>query len=110
MTSQTDKAKQFAERHKRGEPIVLLNIWDAGSARAVEAGGAEALATGSHSVAGALGYEDGEAAPLEDVVWMLARICAATELPVSHDTERGYGETPDQVGESCALGLGLHIT
>ncbi len=106
MTSQTEKAKQFAGRHTPGEPIVLLNIWDAGSARAVEAGGAQALATGSHSVAGALGYEDGEAAPLEDVVWMLARICAATELPVSHDTERGYGDTPEQVGESCARVIG----
>lgn len=106
MTSQTEKARQFAELHKPGDPIILLNIWDAGTAHAVQAGGAKALATGSHSVAGALGYEDGEAAPLEDVVWMLARICAATDLPVSHDTERGYGETPGDVGESCASVIG----
>lgn len=106
MTSQTEKAETFAELHKRREPLILLNIWDAGTARAVQAGGAKALATGSHSVAGALGYEDGEAAPLEDVLWMLERICAATDLPVSHDTERGYGETPGQVGESCARVIG----
>lgn len=106
MTSQTERARHFADLHKPGEPIILLNIWDAGTARAVEAGGAKALATGSHSVASALGYEDGEATPLQDVVWMLSRICAATELPVSHDTERGYGETPAEVGESCARIIG----
>lgn len=102
MTSQTDKARQFADLHQPCEPIILLNIWDAGTARAVAASGAQALATGSHSVAEALGYDDGEAAPFEDVLWMLKRICAATDLPVSHDTERGYGETPGEVGESCS--------
>lgn len=101
MTSQTDKAATFARLHKPGEPIVLFNIWDAGSARAVEKADAVALATGSHSIAEALGHEDGEAAPLDDMVWMLERICASTDLPVSHDTERGYGETPDAVAQTC---------
>ena len=79
----------------------MFNIWDAGSARAVETAGAKALATGSHPIANALGLEDGEGAPLEDMLWVLSHICAATDLPVSHDTERGYGKTPDEVAATC---------
>ena len=101
MTSQADKAAAFAKLHRPGEPVVLFNIWDAGSARAVENAGAVTLATGSHSIAEALGHEDGEAAPFDDMVWMLERICASTDLPVSHDTERGYGATPDAVAQTC---------
>lgn len=101
MTDQTAKARAFAALHVKGEPMVLMNIWDAASARTVEAAGARALATGSHAVAEMLGHDDGERAPLSDMVWMLERICAATHLPVSHDTERGYGETPEAVAASC---------
>lgn len=46
----------FALLHQPGKPLVLFNIWDAGSARAVAGAGAAALASGSASVAGALGY------------------------------------------------------
>lgn len=101
MTDQTEKARAFAALHVKGDPLVLLNIWDAASARAVEAAGAPALATGSHALAEVLGHEDGERAPLADMVWMLERICKAIGLPVSHDTERGYGETPEAVAASC---------
>ncbi|MCI4645211.1 MAG: isocitrate lyase/phosphoenolpyruvate mutase family protein [Hyphomonadaceae bacterium] len=101
MPSQAEKAARFAALHQPGNPIVLFNIWDAGSARAVEAVGASALATGSHPIANALGLEDGEGAPLEDMLWVLSHICAATDLPVSHDTERGYGATPGEVAETC---------
>ena len=106
MPTQAEKAAQFAALHQKGNPIVLFNIWDAGSARAVEAAGAKALATGSHPIANALGLDDGEGAPLEDMLWVLAHICAATDLPVSHDTERGYGETPDEVAETCRRVIG----
>ena len=101
MPTQAEKAARFAALHRKGNPLVLYNIWDAGTARAVEAAGAPALATGSHPIASSLGLEDGEGAPLEDMLWVLSHIGAATELPVSHDTERGYGATPDAVAETC---------
>lgn len=114
MSAQEDKARAFAALHQRGDPLVLMNIWDAGSARAVERAGAKALATGSHSLAGALGCEDGEQTPLADVIWQVERICRATQLPVSHDLERGYGKTPQTMARSCAAvilagAIGLNI-
>tara|TARA_R110000824_G_scaffold4203_8_gene19972 strand:- start:6341 stop:6496 length:156 start_codon:yes stop_codon:yes gene_type:complete len=47
-----DKIKAFGDLHVRGDPLILVNIWDAGSAKAVAAAGAKALATGSYGVAG----------------------------------------------------------
>ena len=112
--TQADKAKQFAALHRKGDPLILFNIWDAGSARRVASAGAKALATGSHAVAEMLGYEDGEDAPLDDMLWMLKRIVASVDLPVSHDSERGYAGTPSAIGvniarviEAGAIGINL---
>lgn len=93
-------AEQFRSLHVAGKPLVLFNIWDAGSARAAVAGGALAIATGSWSVAAANGYDDGEHVPFEFVVANLKRIIAATELPVSIDLESGYGEKPADVART----------
>ena len=95
--TQQEKANLFAKLHVKGKPLVLTNIWDAGSARVVEAGGAKALATGSHSVAAAHGFEDGERLPLELVLANLKRIVASATLPVSLDVESGYGESAEEV-------------
>lgn len=100
MSAQTDKATQFRTLHVPGKPLVLFNCWDAGSARAIVAGGAPALATASWAVAAANGYEDGEHVPFDFVIANLARIVRAVELPVSVDLETGYGVTPDAVGAS----------
>ncbi|MEM1037257.1 MAG: isocitrate lyase/phosphoenolpyruvate mutase family protein [Pseudomonadota bacterium] len=97
--SQTDKIRAFRDLHVAGEPLVLMNVWDAGSAKVVSNAGASALATGSFSLVGALGYEDGEHCPKDLVLGALRLICRATDRPVSHDSERGYGETPAEVGE-----------
>src|ERR1700729_2813654 len=64
MTDQTGKAEQFRGLHVPGRPLILFNIWDAGSAKAVASGGARAIATGSWSVASANGFADGELVPL----------------------------------------------
>ncbi|WP_373488050.1 isocitrate lyase/phosphoenolpyruvate mutase family protein [Blastomonas sp.] len=90
MTSQAEKTAEFHALHRNGNPLVLINIWDPGSAAAVAAGGASALATGSASVAGAFGSSDGEAMPLELVLDNAARIVSSTSLPVSLDFEGGY--------------------
>lgn len=82
----------FAALHAGGAPLVLFNIWDAGSARAVAAAGAKAIATGSMSVAGAQGYDDGEALPFTALLATVRQIANATSLPLSVDFETGYAE------------------
>jgi 2-methylisocitrate lyase-like PEP mutase family enzyme len=100
--SQADKARAFADLHRKGEPVVLFNIWDAGSAKAVADAGAKALATGSWSVAGAQGYADGEALPLDLLETIVKRIAATVDLPVSVDFEGAYATGPTGVGKNIA--------
>jgi 2-methylisocitrate lyase-like PEP mutase family enzyme len=96
----TDKIARFRALHIPGDPLILVNIWDAGSAKAVAAAGAKAIATGSFGVAGAQGRADGEDFPLEDVFANLTRILSVTDLPVTIDMESGYGADPAAVGVS----------
>jgi 2-methylisocitrate lyase-like PEP mutase family enzyme len=100
MPTQKSKAKRFRSLHVPGSPLVLFNAWDAGSAKAVAAAGAQAIATGSWSVAKANGFDDGEDLPLDIAIANLARIAAATDLPVTIDLESGYGATPQAVGKT----------
>lgn len=92
----------FRGLHVPGDPLILVNIWDAGSARAVAGAGAKAIATGSYGVAGALGHDDGEDLPLGAALANLDRIRRVTDLPVTIDMESGYGDTPEQVGAAVA--------
>ncbi len=96
------KIEQFRVLHAPGNPLVLFNIWDAGSARVVAEAGADAIATGSYGVAESLGLTDGETVPLDLVLANLERIVSVTDLPVSIDMESGYGDTPDEVAASVA--------
>jgi 2-methylisocitrate lyase-like PEP mutase family enzyme len=105
MNDQTRKAEQFQALHIRGKPLILFNIWDAGSAKAVAAAGAQAIATGSWSVANANGSKDGEHFPLAASIDNLRRIVKATELPVTVDLESGYGETAAKVGETVSMAI-----
>ena len=102
MTDQKSYAQRFNDLHIKGQPLTLFNIWDAGSAKAVAASGARALATGSWSVAAAHGFSDGEALPLELLLENLKRIVASVDLPVSCDVESGYGSQPAAVAETIA--------
>jgi 2-methylisocitrate lyase-like PEP mutase family enzyme len=102
---QKRKAEQFRALHIPGKPLVLFNIWDAGSAKAVATGGARAIATGSWSVANANGFVDGERIPLDVAMDNLRRIVGATDLPVTIDLESGYGDAPEVVGETIALAI-----
>ncbi len=95
-----DKVEQFRALHVPGDPLVLFNIWDAGSARAVAEAGAKAVATGSFAVAETNGFKDGETLPFEVALENLRRIVSVTDLPVTIDMEAGYGETPDDVARS----------
>lgn len=97
MPTQNDKAQVFHALHRPGDPLVLFNVWDVGSANTVAATGAGAIATGSWSVAAANGFADGERLPLDLALANLRRIVGATDLPVTIDLESGYGDTANDV-------------
>src|SRR5688572_32192987 len=92
----------FAALHVPGDPVILYNIWDTGSARAVAAAGAKALATGSHPVGDAAGFGDGQKVPLEFVFDNAKRIMAAVDLPLTVDFEGGYAIDPDRTAANVA--------
>lgn len=92
-----DRYETFAALHVPGTPLILFNVWDAGSAGAVAKAGAKAIATGSASVAMANGFGDGEALPMADAIANAERIVAAVELPVTVDFEGGYAAEPEAV-------------
>lgn len=97
-----EKAALFAKLHVKGDPLVLYNAWDAGSAKSIAQGGAQAIATSSWSVAEAQGYRDGEAIPFDFLLQIVTRIASTSDLPVSVDFEGGYGEDERGVAENLA--------
>jgi 2-methylisocitrate lyase-like PEP mutase family enzyme len=98
MTTQADKAAAFQALHE-GEPFVIPNPWDAGSARVLEALGFKALATTSSGFAFTLGRLDGDAT-LDEVAAHVAALAEATDLPISVDLENGYGAGPERAAEA----------
>lgn len=106
MNNQANIARSFAELHLKGDPLVLFNVWDAGTARAVQEIGAKAVATGSWAVAAANGFEDGEKMPLELAIANLERIVEAVDLPVTLDFEGGYAEEPGALKENVKRVIG----
>lgn len=88
--NQREKAELFRSLHVKGSPVILYNIWDAGSARTLEQAGAKAIATGSWSVAAAQGFDDGESIPLALVLTNIKRIVDSVAIPVTLDFETGY--------------------
>jgi 2-methylisocitrate lyase-like PEP mutase family enzyme len=100
-----NKAERFRALHTPGNPIVLFNVWDAGSALSVAKAGARAIATGSWAIAAANGYEDGEAISRELLLDIVKRITRIIDLPVSVDLESGYGEAPEAVAETISLSI-----
>jgi 2-methylisocitrate lyase-like PEP mutase family enzyme len=93
------KFETFAALHVPGDPVILYNIWDVGSALAVVAGGARALATGSHPVADAQGWGDGQQVPIDYALANAERIVNAVDVPVTVDFESAYAVDP---GEGAA--------
>lgn len=91
---------RFAALHVPGNPLILYNIWDVGSAQAVVRAGATAIATGSHPVADANGFADGEGVPIDFALANAKRIVDSVELPVTVDFEGGYAVEPEEVGRN----------
>jgi 2-methylisocitrate lyase-like PEP mutase family enzyme len=94
LQSQCDLLRSL---HRPGAPLVLPNAWDAATARAVAAAGFPVVATTSAGVAGALGYEDHEKAPGEEMLAAAARIAKAVDVPVTVDAEGGYRLEPAEL-------------
>lgn len=86
--------QRFAALHVPGDPLVLFNVWDVGSAEAVAKAGASAIATGSASVAMANGFGDGQQVPIDFALANAKRIVDATDLPVTVDFEGAYSDNP----------------
>jgi 2-methylisocitrate lyase-like PEP mutase family enzyme len=100
--TQAEKFRTFAALHVPGDPVILFNAWDAGSARVVADAGAKAIATGSASVAGAQGFTDAEALPIGLALANAARVVEAVALPVTIDFEGAYAVEPEGVAASMA--------
>jgi 2-methylisocitrate lyase-like PEP mutase family enzyme len=86
----------FAALHVPGDPVILYNIWDPGSAHAVAAAGAKALATGSHPVGDASGFGDAQQVPLDYVFDNARRIVGAVDVPLTIDFEGAYSTDPEE--------------
>lgn len=114
-TTQQEKAERFRALHLGPRMLVLPNAWDAASARIFESEGFPAVATTSAGVANTLGYPDGQYAPREEVLFLVRRIAATVQVPVTADIEAGYGansveevvKTVRGVLEAGAVGVNL---
>lgn len=98
----SSKYETFAALHAPGDPVILYNIWDVGSALAVVKAGAKALATGSHPVADANGWPDGEQVPIDFALANARRIVDAVDLPVTVDFEGAYSTDQEEGGRNAA--------
>jgi 2-methylisocitrate lyase-like PEP mutase family enzyme len=106
MTAAPDKATELLRLHQAPEILTVVNCWDVISARvAADTPGTAALATASHGIAGALGFEDGENISADEMLDHCGRIAAATDLPVSADLEGGYGNAPETIRRAIGLGI-----
>jgi len=97
----SDKHQHFQDLHRQEGCFLMPNAWDAGSAKALAAGGFPALGTTSAGLAYAMGRRDeADIIGLEAALDNIRAIASATDLPVSADFENGYGETPEAVAEA----------
>jgi 2-methylisocitrate lyase-like PEP mutase family enzyme len=106
--SQSEKAEQFRALHTAPETFVIANAWDAGSARILTSLGFKALASSSGACAGVLGRRDGMVTREEALAHCKA-IVDATDLPVSADLEKGFGDSPEAAAETIRLAAGIGL-
>ena len=94
---QKEKAEKFLNFHNDKEILVLLNSWDAGSSKLVEACGYKAIATTSMGIAASFGYPDCEVIQLPEMLDVIKGIVNAVQVPVTVDFEAGYGNNADEI-------------
>ncbi|MEM1315740.1 MAG: isocitrate lyase/phosphoenolpyruvate mutase family protein [Pseudomonadota bacterium] len=103
MTRRDELTDRFRALHVPGEPLVMPNPWDLGSAKVMAALGAKALATTSSGHGFTLGLGDGGAVTREMALAHAEAMCGAVDLPVNGDFENGFGDDPDTVAETVRL-------
>jgi 2-methylisocitrate lyase-like PEP mutase family enzyme len=108
MTTQAEQAQLFLALHRPGQPLLLPNPWDRGSARLLAWAGFEALATTSSGYAATLGRDDGSLTR-DEALAHAAAIVTATDLPVSADLENCFADSPAGVAETVALAMGTGL-
>lgn len=97
---QKEKAELFLKYHQDKEILVLLNSWDIGSSKLIEACGYKAIATTSMGVAASLGYPDCEVIQLSEMLEVITGIVNSVKVPVTVDIEAGYGNNTNEVIDS----------
>jgi 2-methylisocitrate lyase-like PEP mutase family enzyme len=98
---QKEKAELFLKYHHDKEILVLLNSWDIGSSKLIEACGYKAVATTSMGIAASLGYPDCEVIQLPEMIEVITGIINAVEVPVTVDIEAGYGNNLNEIIDSA---------
>lgn len=91
--------KTFLELHAQSTPLMLPNAWDAASTVLLQMDGAQAIATSSAALSWSLGYADGGALPLDQLLAAIARIMRVAKVPVTVDMEDGYSQSPSEVAD-----------
>jgi 2-methylisocitrate lyase-like PEP mutase family enzyme len=109
-----ERARALLALHVPGDPAILPTVWDAWSAKLAVDAGFAALTVGSHPVADSIGKPDGEGMSFDDLTERVAQITGAVDVPISVDSESGYGESPQRLIEGLlaagAVGLNLEDT
>ncbi len=98
--SHQEKIAMFKKLHEQNTPLLLGNVWNAHSAKLAEKAGFQALGSSSHAIAFALGYPDGEAISIDEILFVLKRIVASVAVPISVDFEAGYSNNPKEVAQN----------
>jgi 2-methylisocitrate lyase-like PEP mutase family enzyme len=101
IQNQKLKAETFRKLHRAARILVLPNTWDVASSRIVEDAGFEAIATSSAGVAFSLGYPDGQRISRSEMMAAVARIAHAVKIPVTADSEAGYGDRPKDAAQTA---------
>ena len=96
-TTQKEKAERFLKFHQEQDILVLLNSWDIGGSKLIEACGYKAIATTSMGIAASLGYPDCQVIPFSEMLDVITGIVNAVQVPVTVDIEAGYGSNLDEI-------------
>ncbi|MGE5496946.1 MAG: isocitrate lyase/PEP mutase family protein [Syntrophothermus sp.] len=99
---QKTKAEKFLNLHTQKEILLLLNSWDPGSAKLIEAAGFKAVATTSMGISASLGYPDCQKIPFSEMKEAISKIASRVSLPVTADIEGGFGNTIDEILSSIS--------
>jgi 2-methylisocitrate lyase-like PEP mutase family enzyme len=109
LTTLQQRAETLHRLHAGNKPLILVNAWDAASARVLEQEGANVIATTSAGIAWSLGYPDGEQMPRGELIAACERICRVVRVPVTADIERGFGRDADEVSALMHALIGLGV-